>query len=47
MMIHKLCQELNYKENEVYEMNYINALNWLSMFKEKDKYLEHMYKNNT
>lgn len=44
-MIHRLCEELNYNEEQVYNMNYINALNWLSMFKERDMYLNQQYKN--
>lgn len=36
-MIHKLIKELNTTESEVYEMNYISVLNWLSYFYEQDK----------
>ena len=31
-MVRKLCKELNMKPTEVFEMNYISALNWLSLF---------------
>lgn len=31
-MIYKFIKELNMKEKEVYKMNYISALNWLSYF---------------
>lgn len=40
LMVLKLVNELNMKPDEVYEMNYISALNWLSMFNERDKFLE-------
>ena len=36
-MIFTLIKELNMKEKEVYKMNYISALNWLSFFKERDE----------
>ena len=29
----KLCEKLNMKPDEVYKMNYIGVLNWLSVFK--------------
>tara|TARA_R110000850_G_scaffold274864_1_gene413115 strand:+ start:955 stop:1143 length:189 start_codon:yes stop_codon:yes gene_type:complete len=32
IMVRKLCQELNMKPEEVYDMNYISGLNWLSLF---------------
>lgn len=40
LMVHKLIKELNLTPNKVYEMNYIDGLNWLSMFNQRDKYIE-------
>lgn len=40
LMIWKLVSELNLTPEIVYEMNYIDCLNWLSLFAEKDKYIE-------
>lgn len=37
LMVRKLCKELNMKPVEVYEMNYISALNWLSLFHIENK----------
>lgn len=37
MMVEKLCQKLNYIPEQVYKMNYISALNWLSMWHLQDK----------
>lgn len=34
-IIHTLCGTLNKTDTEVYEMNYINCLNWLSYLKDK------------
>lgn len=39
-MIKKLVDELNSKPEEVYKMNYIDCLNWLSLFYEKEKHIE-------
>jgi hypothetical protein len=39
-MVEKLCEKLNMKPEEVYEMNYLDALNWLSMFVMRDKHLK-------
>ena len=32
MMVDKLVKELNYTPDNVYKMNYIAALNWLSYY---------------
>jgi hypothetical protein len=32
-----LMKELNKSDEEVYKMNYISALNWLSYFKNKEE----------
>ena len=40
LMVEKLCEKLNMKPEEVYEMNYLDALNWLSMFVMRDKHLK-------
>ena len=40
IMVEKICEKLNYKPEEVYELNYINCLNWLSYWMVKDKYLK-------
>jgi len=37
-MIYRICKEINYNPNQVYELNIIDCLNWLSFFKEKDDY---------
>lgn len=41
-MISKFIQELNMKENEVYEMNYISSLNWLSYFDNRDEVIKNI-----
>lgn len=35
-LIFTFVKELSMKENEIYEMNYIHSLNWLSYFKNKN-----------
>ena len=40
LMIQKLIKELNVKPDDVYEMNYISCLNWLSMFHQRDIHIE-------
>ena len=42
-MVDKLCKELNMTPAQVYEMNYISSLNWLSLY----HYQEQLKKNNT
>jgi len=42
MMVDKLCNKLNMTPSIVYEMNYISALNWLSLY----HYQEELQKNN-
>jgi hypothetical protein len=37
-MIYKVCKELNYNPNQVYELVIVDTLNWLSFFKEKEEY---------
>jgi hypothetical protein len=44
LMVEKLCTHLNMKPHEVYEMNYIDCLNWLSMFNQRDKYIREQQK---
>lgn len=44
-MVHKLVEELNLTPNDVYKMNYIDCLNWLSMFHLRDKHIEMTRKN--
>lgn len=44
MMVKKLVDELNLTPDGVYKMNYIDCLNWLSMFNERDKYIESINK---
>lgn len=39
-MVWRLVEELNMKPDEVYEMNYIACLNWLSMFHQRDQFIE-------
>lgn len=43
-IIHNFILELNMKENEVYNMNYISALNWLSYFKNRDEVIKNKNK---
>ena len=45
-MIEKLVKELNLTPNEVYEMNYIDCLNWLSMFNDRYKYIKMLEKQD-
>lgn len=44
LMVHKLVQELQMKPDLVYEMNYIDCLNWLSMFNDRDTQIERIKK---
>jgi len=44
-IIDKLIKELNKSDNEVYEMNYISSLNWLSYFKQRDEVEYNKMKN--
>lgn len=44
LMVDKLVKELNLKPIEVYEMNYIDCLNWLSLYHQKDKAMEQQNK---
>jgi hypothetical protein len=44
LMVYKLVDELNLKPDEVYKMNYIDCLNWLSMFHQRDQLLEQQRK---
>lgn len=46
LMVEKLCNKLNYKPEEVYKLNYINCLNWLSMWNNYDKYQSDKIKKN-
>ena len=46
MMIEKLIKELNLTPDKVYEMNYIDCLNWLSMFNDRDKYIKMLEKQD-
>lgn len=39
-MIYKLIKELNLTPEAVYKMNYIDCLNWLSLFNDKEKMLQ-------
>jgi hypothetical protein len=45
-IIHQLIKELNTTEKEVYKMNYISCLNWLSYFKERDDVINNINKKN-
>lgn len=44
LMVHKLVEELNMKPDEVWKMNYIDCLNWLSLFNERDKEIKKLNK---
>jgi hypothetical protein len=44
-IIHKLIHELLIKEEEIYEMNYIHVLNWLSYFYQRDEVIKRKNKN--
>jgi len=44
-MIEKLVKELRLTPTEVYDMNYIDCLNWLAMFNERDRYIKMLEKN--
>jgi len=43
-MVKKLVDELNLTPDKVYEMNYIDCLNWLSLFYQRDQYMEQIQK---
>jgi sulfur relay (sulfurtransferase) DsrF/TusC family protein len=43
-MVDKLVKELNLSPDKVYEMNYIDCLNWLSMYNQRDKYIKQQTK---
>lgn len=45
LMVDKIVKEHNMTPEGVYEMNYIDCLNWLSMYKERDKYIEQLEKS--
>lgn len=38
-LVHRLCEKLNYNPQMVYELNFLDAFNWLSYFKEHDEYV--------
>jgi hypothetical protein len=44
LMVEKLVKELNMTPTQVYEMNYIACLNWLSMFSLKEKHIRDIEK---
>lgn len=44
LMVEKLCKELNYKPEEVYKLNYLSCLNWLSMFSMKERWVREQEK---
>jgi hypothetical protein len=44
MMVEKLCEKLNMKPEEVYDMNYLDSLNWLSMWNQKEKFIQQQMK---
>jgi hypothetical protein len=44
LMVWKLVDELNLTPEEVYKMNYIDCLNWLSMFYQRDQFIEQQQK---
>lgn len=44
LMTDKIVKEQYKKPEEVYEMNYMDCLNWLSMYHERDKYIQHIEK---
>lgn len=46
LMVDKLVKEHNKTPDEVYDMNYIDGLNWLSLYHEKEKYIERIKKQN-
>lgn len=37
-MVYKICQELNYNPDQVYNLLILDCLNWLAFFKEADDY---------
>jgi hypothetical protein len=46
LMVDKLVKELNMTPDGIYKMNYINCLNWLSMYHEKETYEKMNRKGN-
>lgn len=43
-MVDKLVKEHNKTPEVVYLMNYIDCLNWLSLYKQKEEYIEKISK---
>jgi len=37
-LVHRLSERLKLTPNQIYDMNFIDACNWLSYFKELDEY---------
>lgn len=46
-MVEQLCEKLNMKPDEVYNMMYLDALNWLSMFAMKERYVQQLQKQQS
>lgn len=43
-IVYTLLTELNKTDKDVYKMNYISCLNWLSYFKERDEVIKNSRK---
>jgi hypothetical protein len=44
LMVDKLVKEHLKTPEQIYETNYIDCLNWLSLYRERDKYVESITK---
>lgn len=44
VLIDRYVKELNMQPKDVYKMNYIDSLNWLSMWNARDKIIENKNK---
>jgi sulfur relay (sulfurtransferase) DsrF/TusC family protein len=40
LMVDKLVKEHNKTPDEVYKCNYIDCLNWLSLYRQKEEWIE-------
>lgn len=40
LYIEKLCKELNFTPDRVYELTFTDVCNWLAFFKEKEDYIK-------
>lgn len=44
LMVDKIVKEHNTQPEKVYVMNYIDCLNWLAMYNEKERHIKQLEK---